>query len=150
MVTPDTDRWMEPFLLLLRTHARLFDDIESDVRQISGLSVARYDVLAHLDMAGGSLRLTALADAIVLSPSGLSKLLDRMERSALIERRPDPDDARSTFASITPHGRATIRRTQKLHHIYLQGRFGDALDDTDLADLARIMNKLDRALSGRS
>ena len=49
--------------------------------------MARFDVLMHLDMAGGRMRLSDLANAIVLSPSGLSKLFDRMELSGLVENR---------------------------------------------------------------
>jgi DNA-binding MarR family transcriptional regulator len=101
---------MPAFLALLRTHARLSDQLESDVRRISGLSVARYDVLTHLDMAGGRLGLSDLAQAIVLSPSGLSKLIDRMQEAGLVERQPDPEDARSTYAAITRHGRAPLTR----------------------------------------
>lgn len=138
---------MPAFLAFLHTHARLWDRVEADVRQISGLTVARYDVLVHLDLAGGRLGLNALANAVVLSPSGLSKLLDRMQAAGLIERQPDPDDARATFASITSEGRALVRKTRRRHHPFLQHIFGDVLNDRDLADLIRIMNKLDtRAL----
>jgi DNA-binding MarR family transcriptional regulator len=137
---------MPAFLALLRTHARLSDQLEFDVRRISGLSVARYDVLTHLDMAGGRLGLSDLAQAIVLSPSGLSKLLDRMQQAGLIERQPDPEDARSTYAAITRHGRAVVRKIRQLHHPFLQHIFGDVLDDRDLADLARIMTRLDAGL----
>jgi DNA-binding MarR family transcriptional regulator len=84
---------MPAFLALLHTHARLMDQLEFGVRRISGLNVARYDVLMHLDMAGGRLRLSDLAHAVVLSPSRLSELLDRMQVSGLVEREPDPDDA---------------------------------------------------------
>ncbi len=136
-------RWMPAFLALLRTHARLMDQLELDVRLHSGLTVARYDVLMHLDMAGGRLRLSDLAQAVVLSPSGLSKLLDRMQDAGLVERQPDPDDARSTFAAITTHGRAVVRKTRPRHHAFLQHVFGDVLDDHDLADLTRIMARLD-------
>jgi DNA-binding MarR family transcriptional regulator len=138
---------MPAFLAFLHTHARLWDRVEGDVRQISGLTVARYDVLVHLDLAGGRLGLNALANAVVLSPSGLSKLLDRMQAAGLIERQPDPDDARATFASITSEGRALVRKTRRRHHPFLQHIFGDVLNDRDLADLIRIMKKLDtRAL----
>src|SRR5947209_20529560 len=91
----ETSRWMPAFLALLRTHARLADQLDLDVRRISGLSVARYDVLMHLDMAGGRLGLSDLAQGMVLSPSGLSKLLDRMQEAGLVERQPHPEDARS-------------------------------------------------------
>jgi DNA-binding MarR family transcriptional regulator len=139
-------RWMPAFLALLRTHARLKDQLELDVRRISGLSVARYDVLMHLDMAGGRLGLSDLAEAVVLSPSGLSKLLDRMQESGLVERQPDPDDARSTFATMTRHGREVVRKTRQRHHAFLQHIFGDVLDDRDLADLTRIMARLNPGL----
>ena len=134
---------MPAWLALVRTHARLWDRVEADVRQVNGLSMPRYDVLMHLELASGRLGLSDLAEAVVLSPSGLSKLLDRMEKSGLIAREPDPDDARSTFATITPHGRIVIRKTRQKHHAFLQRMFGDALDDRDLADLTRILDRLD-------
>jgi DNA-binding MarR family transcriptional regulator len=142
----ESARWMPAFLALLRTHARLKDLLELDVRRIGGLSVARFDVLTHLDMAGGRMRLGDLANAIVLSPSGLSKLFDRMEVSGLVERQPDPDDARSTVGAITRHGRAVVRKTRQHHHGFLQQIFGDVLDDRDLADVMRIMARLDAGM----
>ena len=118
------------------------------MRQASGLTMARYDVLMHLDMAGGRLGLTELASTIVLSPSGLSKLLDRMETSGLIRRQPDPRDARSTFATLTPLGRTLVRKARKSHHAWLQRVFGDALDDRDVADLLRVMGRIDARTTG--
>ena len=70
MPTDDSGRWMPAWLALLRTHARLWDQLEAQVRRDHGLTIARYDVLAHLEMAGGKLRLSDLASAIVLSPDG--------------------------------------------------------------------------------
>ena len=89
--------------------------VESKMRREHGVTMSRYDVLAQLDLAGGRLGLTELAKRIWLSPSGLSKLLDRMDASGLIVREPDPSDARSWFAVLTPadgrgcdaHGRRT-------------------------------------------
>jgi DNA-binding MarR family transcriptional regulator len=102
----------------------------------------RYDVLAHLDLAGGRLGLSALAAQIWLSPSGLSKLLDRMEASGLIVREPDPSDARSWFAVLTPSGRSRVRRARASHHSLLASTFGGALSDRDLAGLVRAMQRL--------
>jgi DNA-binding MarR family transcriptional regulator len=138
----DIDRWTPAWLALLRTHARLWDQTEVRMRHDSGLTMPRYDVLMHLDLAGGRLGLSDLAAAIVLSPSGLSKLLDRMESSDLLRREPDPSDARSTFAKITPRGRSLVRKARGSHHAWLQQAFGDALDDRDVADLVRIMSRL--------
>jgi DNA-binding MarR family transcriptional regulator len=142
MSTDTADRWTTSWLALIRTHAQLWDKTETQMRHDSGLTMPRYDVLMQLDMSGGQLGLSDLASTIVLSPSGLSKLLDRMEASGLIRRQPDPSDARSTFATITPRGRSLVRTARVKHHEWLQRAFGDALDDRDLADLRRIMKRI--------
>jgi len=143
MATEGIERWTPAWLALIRTHARLWDQVETQMRHDSGLTVSRYDVLMQLDMAGGRLGLSELASAVVLSPSGLSKLLDRMDSSGLLRREPDPQDARSTYARITPKGRSLVRKARQSHHAWLQRAFGDALDDRDIADLARIMGRID-------
>lgn len=130
-------------MLLVRTHTQFWDAVEEQMRRDHGLTVARYDVLAQLDMAGGQLGLGELASAIALSPSGLSKLLDRMDAAELIRREPDPDDARAAFATITPRGRELVRSARNGHHALLRRTFGKALNDRDIADLSRIMKKLD-------
>src|SRR5215471_2089461 len=142
MPTDREDRWMPAWLELIRTHTRLWDLVEGQMRRDHGLTMARYDVLAQLNIAGGRLGLSDLASSIVLSPSGLSKLLDRMEDSGMIQRDPDPRDARSTFARITPKGRALVTKARASHHRFLQQAFGNALDRRDADDLARIMRNI--------
>jgi DNA-binding MarR family transcriptional regulator len=136
------DRWMPTWLALVRSYTQLWDLVEAQMRRDHGLTMARYDVLAQLDMAGGQLGLSELATSLLLSPSGLSKLLDRMEASGLVRRDPDPRDARAAFATITPDGRSLARKARQGHHAFLQRTFGRPLDDRDLADLTRIMNRL--------
>jgi DNA-binding MarR family transcriptional regulator len=142
MAAESCDRWMPAWLSLVRTHARLWDLVEAQMRNPHGLTMARYDVLAQLVNAGGRLGLSDLASAIMLSQSGLSKLLDRMEAAGLVRRDPDPRDARSAFAAITPTGRSLARQARQGHHDFLQRAFGDALDDRDLADLTRVMSRI--------
>ena len=108
--------------------------------------MARYDVLAHLVNAGGRRGLSDLASSVMLSQSGLSKLLDRMESSGLVRRAPDPSDARSAFATITLQGRSLVRQARRDHHDFLQRAFGDALDDRDLADLTRLMHRISASI----
>ena len=139
----DDSRWMTAWMLLVRTHTRFWDAVEEQMRREHGLTMARYDVLAQLEMAGGRLGLSDLAAAIALSPSGLSKLLDRMDASGLIRREPDPDDQRAAFATITARGRELVRDARRGHHALLRRTFAAALNDRDLTDLARIMRKLD-------
>ena len=98
---------------------------------------------AHAARHGrGRLGLSDLAAAILLSPSGLSKLVDRMAAAGLLRREPDPADARSTFATITPHGRRAVRKARLSHHDWLDRVFGGALDDRDVTDLTRIMSQI--------
>jgi DNA-binding MarR family transcriptional regulator len=139
-------RWMPSWLALVRTHTRLWEQVQAQMRRDNGLTMARYDVLAHLDMAGGRLGLTELATAILLSQSGLSKLLDRMEAAGLVRRDPDPRDARAAFAAITPRGQSLVRKARDSHHEFLRQTFAAALDDADLADLARIMDRIGRSI----
>jgi DNA-binding MarR family transcriptional regulator len=148
MPTDGEDGWMPAWLALVRTHNRLWDRVEAQMRRDHGLTMARYDVLAQLDMAGGRLGLSELAASLLLSPSGLSKLLDRMETSGLVRRDPDPRDARAAFAAITPRGRSLARSARKGHHAFLERTFADALDADDLADLTRIMNRIRAPLQG--
>jgi DNA-binding MarR family transcriptional regulator len=148
MTTDTIERWTPAWLALVRTHARLWDQCETQMRHDSGLTLPRYDVLMHLDMAGGRVGLTELASIVVLTPSGLSKLLDRMEASQLLRREPDPRDARSTFAKITPRGRSLVRKARQTHHAWLQQAFGDALDDRDIADLTRVMGRIEAQTPG--
>jgi DNA-binding MarR family transcriptional regulator len=146
MAAENHDRWMATWLHFVRTHARLWDLAETQMRKDHGLTMARYDVLATLVNAGGRLGLSDLASSIMLSQSGLSKLVDRMERSGLVRRDPDPRDGRSAFATITPRGRALAEEARGGHHELLQQAFGDTLDDGDLDDLARIMDRISASL----
>ena len=149
-MTDDDTRWIPAWMALVRIHTRLWDRIEAEMRRGHGLSMARYDVLASLDNAGGRLGLGELAAAIALSPSGLSKLLDRMDASGLIRRDPDPDDARAAFATITPAGQSLVAQARASHHDLLRRTFGAALSDRDLADLTRVMGRIDASVDGRS
>jgi DNA-binding MarR family transcriptional regulator len=139
---------MSAWMSLVRTHTRFWDRVEADMRHGHGLTMARYDVLANLSNAGGRLGLGELAAAIALSPSGLSKLLDRMEASSLIRREPDPDDARAAFAAITPAGEALVADARTSHHALLRQTFGAALTDRDLADLTRILGRIGASIGG--
>ena len=143
MIADSAEHWTPAWLVLLRTHARLWAQVEAQMRRDSGLTMPRYDVLMQLDMSGGRLGLSELASRIVLSPSGLSKLLDRMAAARLVRRESDPRDPRSTIARITPRGRSLVRKSRRRHHAWLQRAFGDALDDRDVADLIRIMKRID-------
>lgn len=134
-------------MALIRTHARLMDLVEAQLRKEHGITLARYDVLAQLDMAVGRLGLGELGSSVALSPSGLSKLVDRMEASGQLRRHPDSSDARSTFAVLTPTGRALVRKARRTHHAFLHEVFGSVLDDRDIDDLVRVTGRIDISIA---
>ena len=136
------DPWMGTWITLVRTYNRLWTQVEAAMHHDADLTMARYDVLAQLVNHGGRLGLSDLASALLLSPSGLSRLLDRMEASGLVRREPDPHDARASVAVITTSGATVEARARSKHHEFMQTAFGDRLNVRDLSDLRRVLAKL--------
>jgi len=98
----------------LRAHAALVSTLERELAR-EGLPITFYDVLAQLSDAGGRLRMRELADGVLLSRSGLTRLIDRMEQSGYVRREQCADDRRGAFAAITPSGRHTLRNARPVH-----------------------------------
>ncbi len=89
----------------LRAHATVVRALEGDLQAEHDLPLASYDVLVQLSEAPDRrLRMTELADRVLLSRSGLTRLADRLEREGLLTREPCPSDARGTLAVLTEAG----------------------------------------------
>lgn len=133
----------------LTAHARVVDVLERELREREGLPLSWYDVLVQLSEADGHrLRMQELADRVLLSKSGLTRLIDRMEREGYVERSPCTDDRRGTWATMTAAGFARIRQTAPTHLGGVREHFSDQLDDIEAAHLTaaleRIVARLDR------
>ena len=100
---------------MLRVHAELTKALDAELIRAHALTLSSYEVLLFLaDAPEGRMRMSELADSVLLSRSGLTRLVDRLERAGLLERIQCEDDARGYFAEITLAGRrlfATARRT---------------------------------------
>ncbi|GMU79782.1 MAG: MarR family transcriptional regulator [Acidimicrobiia bacterium] len=95
---------------LLEAHARVVGALESDLHSACGLSLASYGVLEALHAAPRHrLRMQDLADRVLFSPSGLTRLVDRMAGAGLVTREPCSDDRRGTFAVLLPAGERCLR-----------------------------------------
>ena len=96
---------------LLRVHSALVAELDRELEVAHGLPLTHYEVLLYLDVAPDrQLRMTELASSVLLSQSGVTRLVDRLERAGLVVREPCPDDRRGLLASITPAGRDASRR----------------------------------------
>ncbi len=88
---------------LLRVHAALTKALDAELESEHRLPLSSYEVLLHLAFTDGErLRMSDLADAVVLSRSGLTRLVDRLERDGLIARESCPSDARGSYARLLP------------------------------------------------
>ena len=100
----------------LRAHAELTRRLDTELREAHGLSLSAYDVLVQLDGAPDRrLRMSELADSVVLTPSGLTRLIDRLCREGLVERVRCPDDARGSFAALTDRGSERFAEARATH-----------------------------------
>jgi DNA-binding MarR family transcriptional regulator len=122
---------------LLRVHASLVRALDAELDAEHGVPISSYEVLIHLsDAPDGQMRMRDLADAALLSRSGLTRLVDRLERDGLIERASCPSDARGAFAVITDAGRAVLARARPAHRAGVRRRFLDHFEDDELLQLA--------------
>src|SRR4051794_23306835 len=122
---------------MLRVHAALVKELDAELESQHGLPVTSYDVLVNLSEAPeGRLRMRDLAEAVLLSRSGLTRLVDRLEREALLKRVPCPSDARGAFAEITAEGREKLAEARPTHLAGVRARFLDRLAPDELERLA--------------
>jgi DNA-binding MarR family transcriptional regulator len=122
---------------MLRVHAALVKELDAELEAQHGLPVTSYDVLVNLSEAPeGRLRMRDLAEAVLLSRSGLTRLVDRLAREGLLKRVPCPSDARGAFAEITAAGREKLAEARPTHLAGVRARFLDRLAPDELERLA--------------
>ncbi len=101
---------------LLRTYAQLTKALDAELEAAHGLPLTSYEVLMHIaDSEGERMRMHDLASSILLSRSGLTRLVDRLERDGLLSRQSCSSDARGSFACLTPRGRAKLDAARATH-----------------------------------
>lgn len=140
---PDELR-LDAWRALLRAHAAVVDRIERDLAaDADNLPLVWYDVLLALSGAPDRrLRMHDLARAIVLSRSGLTRRVDRLEAAGLLCRQRDPSDRRGAFAVLTDEGRAALRQTWPAYARGIQEHFARHLDDEEARALSAALERV--------
>lgn len=139
---PDQRR-LDVWKSYLHGHIAIMRALEQELQSAQQLSLAEYDVLLNLNNAPGQkLRLGELAQAILFSTGGLSRLLDRMERDGLVTRERTPDDRRGVCARLTDAGRARLRAASVTHLRGIQTHFAAALADDEIAPVSAFLERL--------
>jgi len=144
-VRPDDWR-LAAWRSFLRTHSHLVRQLEQQLQAHGKIPLGSYDVLVQLAEAPGNrLRMSELAEAVLLSRSGLTRLVDRLQRAGLVQREPDPDDARGMYSVLTAKGRDTLRDASYVHLAGVSALVLNRLSDTELRQLQALMVRLDPA-----
>jgi len=127
----------------LRAHAQLVRTLEADLGEAREIPLATYDVLVQLAEAPEHrLRMTELADRVLLSRSGLTRLIDRLERDGLVRREPVVDDARGMYAVLTADGTNRLRSATQVHLPGIAEHFAKRFNRQELARLGQLLGRL--------
>ena len=127
----------------LRAHATVTRRLEAELVAEHDLPLASYDVLVQLsESPSRALRMTELAERVLLSRSGLTRLVDRLERDGLVRREACPDDARGTLAVLTPAGLERLRAAWPTHLRGVSEHVTGKLDASELATLQELLQRL--------
>ncbi|SHK91654.1 transcriptional regulator, MarR family [Pseudonocardia thermophila] len=140
--TPTPDE-MASWRWFLRAHATITRALETELEAEENLSLAAYDVLVQLAEAPDRrLRMTELAEAVLLSRSGVTRLVDRLERAGLVSRCPVATDGRGVAARLTDAGLARLRAASRVHLTGVHRHFVARLDPSSLMSLEAISRRL--------
>ncbi|MCS7007233.1 MAG: MarR family transcriptional regulator [Thermoleophilia bacterium] len=131
------------FATLLRAHATATRKLNALLLSEHGLTLSDYEVLLRLAHAPERrLRRVDLAEQVVLSASGITRLLDGLEAAGYVERGECPSDRRVVYAVLTEAGRAKLREAQRSHVAHVEALFAERLDDAEVAQLGELLGKL--------
>ena len=141
--TPLTPREMAAWHGFIRAHAVVIRRLSAELEAEHGLSLPSYEVLAHLSEAPQRrLRMSDLAACATLSPSGLTRLVDRMEREGLVQRERCGEDARVVYAVLTDDGMRKIEQAWPTHLRGVREHMVDRLTGPELTTLGVTMARL--------
>jgi DNA-binding MarR family transcriptional regulator len=143
MATDIPAAWMGAWRTFLEAHARVTDALAAELEDETGLPLSWYDVLVQLTEAPDQkLRMQELARAVLLSKSGLTRLVDRMVAEGLVAREPCLDDRRGTFVCLLPAGTARLDGASPVHMRGISQHFTSHLTEADARQLRDLLARV--------
>ncbi|MCW2927151.1 MAG: transcriptional regulator, MarR family [Thermoleophilia bacterium] len=143
--TPDTvtGAQMEAWQRLLRAHCVLARDLDNELRSTHGMTISDYDVLVQLrDAEDDCLKMSDLSRRTMLTRSGMTRLVQGLERDGLVERRACDADARVSYAVLTPAGQTRLAEARATHHSGIRRVFADHFSDAEAAQLSSLLAQI--------
>jgi DNA-binding MarR family transcriptional regulator len=139
-------RPLDAWARLLRGHAAAKRGLSAQLQREHGLTVSDYEALLLLAHAeNGQLRRVDLADALLLTPSGVTRLLDGLERAGYVQKGTCSTDARVTYAVITERGREKLEAASRSHVRAVAQLFEERYSRAELATLTELLGRLPEA-----
>lgn len=139
---PSRRAWRASMEAILTLIARFDEDFRAEV----GIDVRTYDVLLHVFNAGGAgMRMTDLAREVVITKTGLTSLIDRLEARALVRRRPDQSDRRAFRVTLTADGERMFRAAARVHVAGIHDRMGQYMSDEEARLVADVFERVKSA-----
>ena len=138
-----SDEALDAWRRFLTAHSHLTAAIERDLQAVGVLPLGSYDVLLALYEAPDKcLRMHELAEAVVLSRSGLTRLVDRLYADGLVDRAPCPEDRRGQHAVLTPKGRAALRKTWPVYARSIENHFARHLSEAEAKRVGKLLGRV--------
>jgi DNA-binding MarR family transcriptional regulator len=128
---------------VLRAHAALVPAMDRALQEQVGIPLRWYDVLLELSgESAGQLTMGALADRVVLSRTRVSRVVDELEAAGFVRRHVHEVDKRSSYAVLTPAGRATFATAAPVYRRAIVQLFASALDDAELTTIRDALGRV--------
>jgi DNA-binding MarR family transcriptional regulator len=128
---------------LLKVHASLVKALDAQLEAAHGLPLTSYEVMLHLDDAEDCrMRMHDIASSVLLSRSGLTRLVDRLERDGYVVRATCQHDARGAFACLTEQGRAKLAEARETHLAGVRSLFLTQFSDEELDVLGTLWERV--------
>jgi len=139
----ETSGRLQPWVSFLRAHAAITRELSAQLQREHGLTLNDYEVLLHLSHAEGArMRRVDLAQQILLTASGITRLLEGLERSGFVRKETCASDARVSYAKLTDKGAAKLRSAAKTHLQDIDDLFLNRYSGSELATLGELLARL--------
>jgi DNA-binding MarR family transcriptional regulator len=133
---------MKAWGAFLRAHADLVPRMDRLLRKRAGVALRDYDVLAQVDLAGGACTMRELDRRVLLSQSGLSRLVQRLADEGFVGRATNEGDRRGVDLRLTAQGRSVLRRARKVQAEEVRTLFADQMSPEEARTVLRVMRRL--------
>ncbi len=143
MATIPVPLQLESWVSFLRAHAAITRELSAQLQREHDLTLNDYEVLLHLSHAeGGMMRRVDLAQQVVLTASGITRLLEGLERAGFVRKESCSSDARVSYAALTDDGRAKLRSAAETHLRGIDELFVSRYSGSELTTLAELLGRL--------